>query len=166
MLIRREQPADAERVAEVHRLAFPEPTESALAVALREGGHAIDALSLVAEIDGEVVGHVVCSRGSIDGRPAAGLGPIGVVPHLQSDGVGSALMHAVIGAADAMGEPFIALLGNPDYYGRFGFVAAAEVGVSSPDPAWGVFFQVRTLSGFRDAGGGAFRYASPFDHLG
>lgn len=163
MLIRRERPGDAGRVWAVHRAAFDTATEADLAAALREGGHAIAELSLVAELDGDVVGHVVCSRGHIGGGPAVGLGPIAVLPEHQGRGVGSALVHAVLGAADALGEPLVALLGSPDYYHRFGFVASAELGIEAPDPAWGAYFQVRPLSGHEPTMTGPFTYAPPFD---
>ena len=58
-------------------------------------------------------------------------------------------MHAVLGAADAIGEPMVVLLGNPDYYGRFGFVASSTVGVEPPEAEWGAFFQVRPLAAHR-----------------
>ena len=71
-------------------------------------------------------------------------------------------MHAVIGAADAAGEPLIALLGDPRFYIRFGFVPASELGVEAPDPAWAEHFQVRTLTDCPPVVAGAFRYAAPF----
>ncbi|MGB0113310.1 MAG: N-acetyltransferase [Ilumatobacteraceae bacterium] len=168
MLVRRERTVDIDTVRAIHVAAFrrgaDEPVEAGLLDALRGCEGWLPAFSLVAEIDGEVVGHVVCTRGWVGDVPALGLGPIGVRPDLQRDGVGQALMHAMIGAADAADEPLIALLGSPDYYGRFGFVASSAVGVTPPDPAWGEFFQVRTLAahgGLR----GTFRYATPFDDL-
>jgi putative acetyltransferase len=88
-----------------------------------------------------------------------------VLPKRQGDGVGSALMHAVLGAADALGEPFVVLLGNPSYYRRFGFVAAADHGIAAPNPSWGEYFQVRTLSAWDDSLRGTFTYAPPFDEV-
>lgn len=164
MIIRRETSTDAALVREVQRAAFGQDIEADLAAALRSGGHSIDELCFVAEIDGLIVGHVVCSRGAIDGRLSVGLGPIGVQPDLQHKGIGSALIHAVIGAADASGESEIALLGNPDYYSRFGFVDSSDVGITAPDASWGPFFQVRTLSSFNPVGG-EFSYAAPFENL-
>lgn len=89
-----------------------------------------------------------------------------MTPDLQSDGVGSALMHAMIGAADAIGEPLIALLGDPAYYCRFGFVASTDVGITPPEPAWGHYFQVRRLTNWSEPMTGVFRYAAPFDEVG
>jgi putative acetyltransferase len=164
MYIRRELPRDAQQVYAVQLAAFGQPLEADLVSALRSGGHAIDELALVAGVDGQIVGHVICSRGKLADEPSIGLGPIGVRPEFQGQGIGSALMHAVIAAADALGEPLIALLGSPDYYQRFGFVGSTDVGVTPPDPTWSVF-QVRTLSAHTPEVKGEFSYAEPFDDL-
>ena len=122
-------------------------------------------LRLIMELDGEIVGHVLCSRGSVGGVPCAGLGPIGVSPGMQGRGIGAALMHAVLGAADAVGEPAVGLLGEPAFYGRFGFVAASSLGVAAPDAGWGDYFQLRTLTAWAPTTAGPFRYAKAFDAL-
>ena len=72
-------------------------------------------------------------------------------------------MYGAIGAAEALHEPLLVLLGEPDYYGRFGFQAASELGVESPDPQWGNYFQALQLT--NGPVNGAFRYAKPFDDL-
>jgi putative acetyltransferase len=112
-----------------------------------------------------VIGHVLCTRGFIDDTPALGLAPISVLPDRQGTGTGHALMHAVLGAAEATDEGVVCLLGEPAFYGRFGFRPAAELGITAPDPSWGSYFQARTLSGSRDVAG-AFRYAEAFAELG
>ena len=61
------------------------------------------------------------------------------------------------------GEPLMGLLGSPAYYSRFGFVPASDLAVTAPDPEWGGYFQVRTLSSYRPTINGRFRYAEPFD---
>lgn len=61
-------------------------------------------------------------------------------------------MHAVLGAADARGETVVGLLGNPAYYSRFGFDIASTTAVTSPDPAWGDYFQIRTLWDYNGTG--------------
>lgn len=141
------------------------PGEATLVGWLRDDAGWVPELSMVAELDGEVVGHVVCTRGELAGRPALGLGPVSVSPATQRSGVGSALMHAVLGAADALGEPVVVLLGSPDYYTRFGFAPAAELGIEAPEPAWGDYFQARPLSAYDPSVRGKFTYAAPFDRL-
>lgn len=166
MLIRRESPADVSRIDEVHRKAFAGPVEADLVHALRADAGWVPALSLVAEdAGGRVVGHVVCTEGAVAETAVVGLGPIGVLPDTQRNGVGSALMHAVIAATDALDYPLVALLGHLDYYPRFGFVPASRLGVTAPEPAWGDHFQARTLAAWRAGIEGTFRYAAPFQAL-
>ncbi|MCD0452519.1 N-acetyltransferase [Actinocorallia sp. API 0066] len=167
MIIRRELPSDVAAVRDVVAAAFggPHAAEAPLVDALRADPAWIPALSLVAELGGDVVGHVLCTRGHAGDVAALGLAPLAVRPDVQRSGVGSALMHAVLGAADARNEPFVALLGDPDYYARFGFVPASDVGVLAPDPSWGVHFQVRTLYTFTPGDLGEFAYAPPIMRL-
>jgi putative acetyltransferase len=125
----------------------------------------LPALSLVAVTNDAVIGHVVCTRGFVDDIPALGLGPISVLPDRRGGGVGHALMHSVLAAADASGEPLVALLGDPVFHKRFGFVAASKLGIAAPDPAWGNHFQARALSSAPRGLTGTFRYTSPFAEL-
>lgn len=172
MLVRREVAADIAAIDDVHRRAFRppagggEPIEVGLVQALRADRGWVPALSLVAEGPaGEVVGHVVCSEGSVGPTPVVGLGPIGVLPAWQRAGVGRALMHAVLAAADALDYPLAVLLGHLDYYPQFGFRPASSLGVLAPNPRWGEHFQARPLSTWTPALGGNFRYAAPFEAL-
>lgn len=171
MLIRREVAADLDAIDAVHRAAFadqapgPGPVEVGLVRSLREDAGWVASLSLVADDAGSVVGHVVCTEGSLDGATAVGLGPIGVLPEFQGRGVGGALMHAVLGAADALDYQVAVLLGHLDYYPRFGFVPAVSVGIVPTVPEWGDHFQARPLGTWTPAVRGTFRYAKPFDAL-
>ncbi|HVT66773.1 MAG TPA: N-acetyltransferase, partial [Trebonia sp.] len=101
---------------------------------------------------GEVIGHVPCTRGYVGELPVLGLGPLRVRPDYQRRGVGSALVHTVLGAADALGEPLVALPGDPAYYCRFGFRLAADCDVTPPRPNWGRHFQVRPAERLRAVG--------------
>jgi putative acetyltransferase len=165
VLIRRERPTDVTAIHEVHAAAFPTELEANLVRALRASDAWLPRLSLVAEDGGTVVGHVVCTRGHVGGTPALGLGPLGVLPAQQKGGVGSALTHAVLAAADALDEPVVVLLGHVDYYPRFGFEPATRYGIEAPDPAWGAHFQARTLSTYDESIRGPFAYAQPFNEL-
>lgn len=164
---------DADRTAQAHgdgdgdQLAV----EVTLADALRADPAFEPRLTLVAEADGVVVGHLMASRGALvsphgaPDLPLVGLGPVAVDPQFQGRGIGSALMHAVIGAADALDEPALVLLGEPAYYGRFGFEPAAAVGILAPDDGWRDAFQLRTLGAHLPSMVGRYRYAAPFDDL-
>lgn len=174
MLLRRERPEDVDQVRAVVGAAFTRPEDRAqvpvevpLLDELRRDRGWLPALSVVAtEVPGgAVLGHVVCTRGAVDDHPALGLGPLAVHPDHQGSGVGTALMHAVLGAAEGRDERIVALLGEPAFYARFGFRPAGAHGIGAPDPAWGDYFQVRRLGD--DAAGivGSFRYAAPFGRL-
>lgn len=167
MIVRQEEVPDRDAVRRVHLEAFPTAVEADLLDELRADEGWIDALSLVAEVDGAVVGHVCCTRGRIEpsGRAVLGLGPLGVLPANQRTGVGTALVHAVVEVAEATGEPLIALLGSPAYYGRHGFQSAAAHGIEAPEPAWGNDFQVRLLVPPAADLTGTFVYAEPFRRL-
>ena len=172
MLIRRETPADVTDVRAVVRAAFDreqsssEPVEVRLLDRLRASREWMPALSLVAESPaGLVEGHVVCTRAWIDDVEVVGLGPLAVRPDSQRDGVGSALMHAVLAAAEALETPAVVLLGSPAYYSRFGFRPGRVAGVEPPEPAWGDHFQVRLNVPSAGAPRGRFRYAAPFADL-
>lgn len=166
MIVRRERPADRPVILDVIRAAFrkesEEPIEVNLTEKLFDDGY-LPELSLVAVSDEQVVGYVIGTVGSIGGTEAIGVGPLAVLPEFQGRGVGQALMYALIGAAEALHEGTLALLGEPEYYSRFGFRAGSEVGVDSPDSAWGLYFQALQLSD--GPVNGAFRYAKPFDEL-
>ena len=169
MILRRELPSDRAAVHEVHARAFTRPgedvaPEAVLVDGLRDDGDVVPGLSIVAELNGRVVGHVVCSPARIGDRASLGLGPLGVLPAHQRRGVGSALVHGVLAAADALGAGEVVLLGDPGYYSRFGFVLAATLGITPPEPTWAPHFQVRTLTAWSGAGG-AFRYAPAFERL-
>ena len=172
MLIRREPGDDVGPVAAVTTAAFggehaTPPVETRLLEELRRTDAWVPQLSLVAVGDGgDVVGHVVCTRAHLGSGPALGLGPISVRPDRQRRGVGSALVHAVLGGADAMGEPVVVLLGDPAYYRRFGFRPAAEYGIAPPLDEWAPHFQARTLHAWDPAMRGRFTYAEPFSRVG
>jgi len=173
MIIRRELPGDEEAITRVHADAFAdaypggEPVEPGLVTALRASAAWIPALSLVAVRGGAVVGHVCCTRATLGERavPVLGLGPLGVVEEHKGSGVGSALAHAVIGAADALDEPLIVLLGHPGYYPRFGFRPAAELDIRPEVAEWAPAFQARPLTAYGPEMRGRFRYAAPFGDL-
>lgn len=129
-------------------------------------------LSLVADIDGTVVGQVTASNGTIRSEddnslsfPVVALGPVSVHPDRQRRGLGSTLVRAVINAARDAGEPVLVLLGSPAFYGRFGFVAASTVGIVAPDPLWAGHFQALPLRDASSVPTGLFRYAAPFEGL-
>jgi putative acetyltransferase len=115
--------------------------------------------------EGGIVGHATASRASVAAEPVVAVGPIGVLPGYQGRGIGSALMEAVVAAADAADEPIVVLLGSPRFYGRFGFRPAMELGVTPPDQSWGDAFQARPLTAYTPTVAGRFEYAPAFSSI-
>ena len=165
MTIREEQPEDAAAVRTVNERAFGQPAEADIVDALRK--QCPDCLSLVAVVDGEVVGHIFFSPVTIEGQELRGMGlaPMAVLPEHQRQGVGSRLVEAGIAALLRASCPFIIVLGHPEYYPRFGFVPASSFGLSCqwegvPDAA----FMALVLDEARMAGvSGIVRYRGEFD---
>ena len=174
MIVREQQADDYEAIRHVYAEAFRRPgfrppqnpgsvpPEVGLFEALWEAADAIPEFSFTALTDGGVVGHVTASQASVATDPVVAVGPIGVLPDHQGTGIGSALMDALLAAADAGDVPLIGLLGAPQYYGRFGFRPAKELGVIPPEPEWGDAFQARPLSAYTESVAGRFQYASAF----
>ena len=174
MIVRAQRADDYEAIRHVYLEAFRRPRfrpprspgsvppEVPLFEALWEHGDAIPGLSFTALVDAAVVGHVTASRATVGADPVVALGPIGVLPAHQGAGIGSALVDALLAAADAADVPLVGLLGAPDYYRRFGFRPSAELGVLAPEPGWGDAFQVRLLNAYTASVVGPFRYAPAF----
>ena len=169
MTVRRQQDDDYEAARHIYAAAFarPESPESVpLEVGIFEGlwmaGDAIPELSFTAVNEVGAVGHVTASRATVATDSVVAVGPIGVLPEYQGRGIGSALMDALLSAADEAAVPMVVLLGSPRYYSRFGFRPAQELGVLSPAPQWGEAFQARPLTAYTPALAGPFRYAPAF----
>jgi len=127
------KPADLQAVESVHRAAFPTDLEALLVRLLIARGK--DAISLVAIADDQIAGHVLFSPATIekDGSAVAtglGLAPVAVIPDHQNRGLGSALIRAGLARCREMGIPFVVVLGEPAYYGRFGFEPASRYGIT------------------------------------
>lgn len=106
-------------------------------------------LDLVATLDDALAGHVLGSWGDLAGHQVIGIAPLSVSPPHQGIGVGRALMQEAIQRADSAGLPLMVLLGDPAYYGRFGFEPAGPLNIVyrpvGPDSP---YFQVRRLSAY------------------
>jgi len=130
--VRYEKSTDVDAIREVTKAAFEHhpisrQTEHYIVDALRAAGALT--ISLVAELDGKLVGHAAFSPIAItDGTPDwYGLGPISVLPEHQIQGIGKALMHEGLRLLKEMGANGCALVGDPYYYKRFGFKSVPEL---------------------------------------
>jgi putative acetyltransferase len=135
--IRPETAADRGAIWEVNERAFGRPNEADLVDALRASDAFLPELSLVAEHDGALVGHILFSRARVDADAGDGLlvlGPIAVRPELQRRGIGGRLIREGLARAAADGHRGVVLIGHPEYYPRFGFLPARQSGLESPYP--------------------------------
>jgi putative acetyltransferase len=160
--IRAELPGDEGTIHAVTEAAFrnqphSDGSEAALVDALRRDGDL--ALSLVAEEDSRIIGHIAFSRVTISDGTAEwfGLGPVSVAPERQGEGIGSQLIKRGLADLDARGARGVVLLGNPAYYRRFGFAHDPALGYPGP-PA--EFFQRLVIAG--EAPSGTVTYPSAF----
>jgi putative acetyltransferase len=158
--IRPERAGDIEAIVAVVIRAFGRDDEARLVTQLRRDGDAT--ISLVAVAGGAVIGHVLLSPMSAPFR-ALGLAPLSIVPEHQKQGVGTALMNAAIAQTRQGGWSAIFVLGDPVYYGRFGFRADLAAGFSSPYV--GPHFMVLPLFDRLPAITGRVDYARAFDDL-
>lgn len=129
--IRLEQPADLAAIRQVNEEAFGRPNEADLVDALRRAA-AVSA-SLVAEVGGVIVGHILFSPVTVDGPagrfPAVGLAPMAVRPAYQRQGVGGQLIRAGLETCRRAGHELVFVLGHANYYPRFGFRPAQPLGL-------------------------------------
>jgi putative acetyltransferase len=130
-LVRSVKGKDYPTIHAVETAAFGRELEAEIVAGVRAEGAAL--VELVAEADGEIVGHVLFSRMTTHPpRRVVGLGPVAVRPDHQGQGVGEALCRAGIEAVQALGAEAIVVLGHPTYYPRFGFSAEAAKLIASP----------------------------------
>ena len=133
MKIRDEDQNDISAIQNIHRRAFGGDYEPKLVEMLRNAGRV--SLSLVADVEDEVVGHVLFSPVTFDPplvkRRWVALGPIGVLPEHQGRGIGSRMVRQGLHECRSAGWDGVVLLGSPGYYSRFGFVQASHHSLSS-----------------------------------
>jgi putative acetyltransferase len=126
--IREERPDDAPAIREVNKRAFRQDQEGNIVDALRTNGAV--SLSLVAAVNGRIVGHIMYSPITVGGViTGAALGPMAVVPEYQRQGIGSKLVEAGNEKLQDDDCPFIIVLGHRNYYPRFGFRPASMYGI-------------------------------------
>ena len=159
--------ADLAAVRRVHEAAFPTPAEARLVDQLRAHRKAV--VSLVEERAREITGHILFSPIAVEGvtlsRLALGLAPVAVLPACQRQGVGSRLVRAGLKACRGMACGFVVVLGEPGYYGRFGFEQASRRGLRNEygvDDAFQVF---ELTAGAIPPAGGLVKYAPEFAGL-
>lgn len=137
MEIRQERPADYEAVYEVVKTAFAtaehsDGTEQDLVAALRHSPSFIPELSLVALLDGKIVGHILFTKATVGGYTELALAPLSVLPACQRQGIGRALMAEGHCIAKRLGFDYSIVLGYPGYYPKAGYRPASLYGIKAP----------------------------------
>ena len=160
MRLRHETEADRDTVRRVVEAAFAREDEARLVDRLHAEGDA--AISLVAEIDGEIAGHVLFSP-MRSPQGALGLAPVSVRPDLHGNGIGGALIREGLEEARKSGASAVFVLGDPPYYTRFGFAPETARGYATPFA--GPFLMALELTPGARPGAGALSYARAFDDL-
>lgn len=166
--IRQEQPGDIDAIRRINELAFGGHAEAKLVDALRSANAIL--LSLVAEVDGQIVGHILFSPVIIDRDNthdnAVGLAPMTVLPAAQRCGIGKSLVQSGIETIRAAGHGAIVVLGHPRYYPRFGFKLASEFDLHWEVPGHdNAFFAMELRPEFLGVRPGTVRYRPEFMQL-
>jgi putative acetyltransferase len=126
--IRKEKPSDILTIRDVNKRAFEQDQEANIVDALRSNQAVL--LSLVATLNGQVVGHIMYSPLEIGEFKGAGLGPMAVLPQYQRQGIGAKLIEAGNRQLKESGYPFIVVVGHANYYPKFGFKPARSLGIT------------------------------------
>jgi putative acetyltransferase len=166
--IRDERIDDVIPIRRVIERAFGQAGEADLVDALRQGDGLT--VSLVAEADGAIVGHVAFSpviiRAGDTVAEGLGLAPLSVMPDRQRHGIGAALVRAGLEACRSRGHRIVVLVGEPAYYQRFGFSTASDFGLECAIPVpVEVFLALELAPGALGGCSGVVSYRSEFDSV-
>ena len=163
LTLRGEQASDRASIHAVHRVAFGRSDEGDLVNRLRTDGAVL--ASLVAERDGQIVGHILFSEMSIETTdasvPAVALAPMAVLPEFQRKGIGGQLIRYGLDCLRDRGERIVLVLGHQPYYSRFGFSRRRACALASPFPA-GAFMALELSATALDGIQGTVRYPKAF----
>jgi len=162
--IRPENDEDRQAVRNVNKAAFDGDAEANLVDALRDGGFV--EVSLVAEVDGKIVGHILFSQlaiitevGAVD---ALSLAPMAVVPSHQRQGIGGKLVEAGLEGCRERGGKIVVVLGHPEFYPRFGFSPELARPLDSPFGGGEAWMALELVPGTLEGVEGRVEYSPPF----
>jgi putative acetyltransferase len=160
-IVRPETLADVTAIRDVHVSSFPTIDEARLVEALRANGRL--SLSFVAGESEAIVGHVAFSPVTLSGvAGGSGLAPLAVLPSFRRRGIGEALIRDGLIGAERAGFRFVVVLGEPGYYGRFGFQPASRWGLRDEYEGGAAFQALELRPAALPAAGGLVRYAPEF----
>lgn len=167
MIVRREHASDYDEVYQVVRIAFEsaehsDGNEQDLVNALRNGNAFIPDLSLVAEEDDKIIGHIMFTRAYVNDSCVLVLAPLSVLPHYQNKGVGSALISEGHRIASSLGYEYSVVLGSPTYYSKFGYKSARKYGIIPPFDVSDEYFMAYQLNNHAKSLDGVLIYPNDF----
>ncbi|MFQ5770899.1 MAG: GNAT family N-acetyltransferase [bacterium] len=168
MNIRKEQNTDIKEVWQINSEAFETDAEANLVDSLRNAG--IPYISLVAEEEGKIVGHIMFTPVELTGHEESlkiiGLAPVAVAKRVQNKGIGSELVKAGLEQCNKQGYEAVVVLGHPEYYPRFGFIPSVRYGIKSeyevPDEA---FMVLELQKGALKNKTGTIKYHAAFSNV-
>jgi putative acetyltransferase len=168
IFIRQEKKEDFEVIRDINSKAFGQPNEAQLVDNLRGTDNFIPELSLVAELNGKIVGHILFTRMVIESKsgkiPALSLAPVAVIPGHQNQGIGTELVKKGLEECRKLGHKIVIVVGHPNYYPRFGFYSARSRGLEAPFEVPDEAFMVLELeAGALEGVSGIIRYPKEFD---
>ena len=168
LIIRAEQKSDQQEIAQILRQAFGRNDEADLVERLRESG--ILLLSIVAETEGHLVGHILFSPVTLTGAlttiAIAGLAPMAVLPPWQNKGIGSKLVRAGLEECTKAGYDAVVVLGHSRFYPRFGFTPSVAYNIQSEYDIPAEVFMIKPLTEKSLAGcSGTIKYHQAFNEL-
>lgn len=137
MFIRKAEVKDYETIYSVVKCAFDsaehaDGNEQDLVNTLRKGNAFIPELSLVAEMDGKIVGHIMFTKAMVGDKTVLALAPLSILPEYQRKGIGTALVREGHRIAQELGYGYSVVLGSEEYYPRMGYIPAEKFGIKAP----------------------------------
>ena len=167
MIIRQETADDHDEVYSVIKTAFAtakrsDGNEQDLVVKLRQSTHFIPELSLVAQINSKIVGHIMFTKAYIGETTILALAPLSVLPEFQNKGIGTALILKGHAVAQKLGYPYSIVLGSETYYPRFGYIPAEKFQIQAPFSVPSANFMAIKLLQNAAPISGTLRYAPEF----
>lgn len=173
--IRPEEIVDYSEIAKVNNLAFGQENEAKLIEKIRKSDreanrrcHFIPELSLVAELNNKIVGHILFSYIDLVNKKTTqvlALAPVAVLPEYQNQGIGSALIKIGLDIAKETTAPMVVVLGDPKFYTRFGFKPAIDYDIQSPFDVPDEYFMVKFLAIDNLGYQGKIKYPPTFQDL-
>lgn len=165
--IRKEEAGDYEIVYDVVKRAFEsaeqaDGNEQDLVNALRMGESFVPELSLVAETDEKIVGHILFTKATVEDETVLALAPLAVVPEYQKKGIGTALIQEGHRIAEKLGFAYSIVLGSEKYYPRAGYLPAETYGIKPPFDVASECFMAYKLKADAPDINGVLKYAKEF----